>query len=147
MRVIFLKDVKGIGRRFEEKNVSDGYATNFLIPKKLAVPASGSAAGQIKSLKESEERNKAISEEKLNENISLLSGTEIRVALKANDKGHLFASLNKEKVIELLKEKGVTINSRMIEVDYPIKETGTFEIPVSVGNKQTHFTLVVEALK
>jgi large subunit ribosomal protein L9 len=144
MKVILLKDIKGIGKRFEEKNVSDGYAINFLIPRRLAVAALSSAAGQIKSMKESEEKNKSISLEKINENISKLSGTEIHVSLKANEKGHLFASLNKEKIGELLKEKDLAIDSRNIDLEEPIKETGTFSVPVSVGNKTTHFTLVVE---
>ena len=144
MKVILLKDVKGVGKRFEEKNVSDGYAINFLIPRKLAVAALSSGAGQIKSIKESEEKNKAVSLEKMNENIGKLSGTEIKVLLKANDKGHLFASLNKEKIGELLKEKGLEIDSRNIDIEEPIKETGTFSVPVSIGGKTTHFTLVVE---
>ncbi len=144
MKVILLKDIKGVGKRFEEKNVSDGYAINFLIPRKLAVAALSSAAGQIKSIKESEEKNKAVSVEKMNENIGKLSGTEIHTSLKVNDKGHLFASLSKEKIGELLKEQGLEIDPRNIDLEEPIKETGTFSVPVSVGDKTTHFTLVVE---
>lgn len=147
MKVILLKDIKGVGKRFEEKNISDGYAINFLIPKKLAVAALSSAAGQIKSIKESEEKNRAISNEKMMENLAKLSGTEVRISLKANDKGHLFASLNKDKIGELLKDKGLEIDPKTISIDAPIKEVGTFSIPVLVGGKTTHFSLVIEANK
>jgi large subunit ribosomal protein L9 len=67
MKVILLKDIKGVGNRFDEKEVSDGYATNFLIPKKLAVPLSPASASAIKQLKEQSESKKALEEKRLNE--------------------------------------------------------------------------------
>ncbi|MDB5254337.1 MAG: ribosomal protein [Parcubacteria group bacterium] len=144
MKVIFLKDVKGVGRKYEEKNVADGYAINSLIPKKLAVPATGSAAGQIKSLKENDAKHKEAELQKLRGHIQNLSGIELVVETKANEKNHLFAALTKEKISELLlKEKGIEIEANCIKTD-PIKELGTFTIPVRVENeKETHFTLIV----
>ncbi|MDQ3089562.1 MAG: 50S ribosomal protein L9 [bacterium] len=144
MKVILLKDVKGIGRRFEEKNVSDGHAINFLIPKKLAVASGGAAAGQIKSLKEASLKSSEAKVRKNIENISKLAGTEVRLAFKANEKGHLFASLTREKLAQTLVDRGLDIPSESIILDHPIKETGTFSVPVSVDDKLTHFTLVVE---
>jgi large subunit ribosomal protein L9 len=144
MKIILLKDIKGIGKKFEEKNASDGYAINYLIPNKLAVMAGSAAAGQIKSLKEAEEKQNQVKNQKISENVSKLAGTEISVELKANEKGHLFASLSKEKIVDLLKEKGIQINSENLNTD-PIKEIGTFTIPVLVGGKETHFTLVVSS--
>lgn len=143
MKVILLKDVKGIGRRFEEKNVSDGYATNFLIPKKMAVDAFSQAARQVRAQMEAESKSKESQNQKLNENISKLSGTTIEIKLSANEKGHLFSSLTKEKVLELIKEKGIEVNQDLIILEQPIKDLGKFEIPISVGEKTTHFTLVV----
>jgi large subunit ribosomal protein L9 len=145
MKVIFLKDVKGVGRKYEEKNVADGYAINSLIPKKLAVPATGSAAGQIKSLKENDAKHKEAELQKLRGHIQNLSGIELVIETKANEKNHLFAALTKEKISEiLLKEKGIEIEPQCIKTD-PIKELGTYTIPVRVENeKETHFTLVVK---
>jgi large subunit ribosomal protein L9 len=67
MKVILLKDIKGVGKRFEEKSVSDGYATNFLIPKKIAMPLTGQSEATIKQLKEQSEAKKSEIEQKINE--------------------------------------------------------------------------------
>ena len=143
MKVILLKDMKGVGKRFEEKNVSDGYAMNLLIPRKLAVPASN--AGQVKTMIENKLVEEAAEQKRLEENLEKIGGTEIRLSLKANEKNHLFASLNAEKLSEILKkEKNIEINPDLIDLKNPIKEIGTFEIPVRVGDKQAKFTLVVE---
>jgi len=143
MKVILLKDLKGVGRRFEEKEVSDGHAMNFLIPNRLAVPAS--EAGAIKTLKENETNARKAEMQKIQENMAKISGTEIHLKLKANEKNHLFAALNAEKISDVLKkEKGILINADYIVLEYPIKQTGTFEIPIKVGSKETKFKLVVE---
>jgi large subunit ribosomal protein L9 len=144
MKVILLKDIKGVGKRFEEKSVSDGYALNMLIPKKMAVPATGASAGQIKNLKESADKHKEADVKKLEAEVAKLSETEVKIALKANEKNHLFATLTAEKISELLREKGVQISSGNIVLEKPIKETGSFSVPVSIGGKLAHFTLVVE---
>ncbi|CAN5156186.1 50S ribosomal protein L9 [soil metagenome] len=146
MKVIFLKDVKGVGRKYEEKTVADGYALNQLIPKKLAVPSTGAAAGQIKSMKENEAKHKDAEHSKLQAHIGQIAGQEIIVVTNANDKKHLFASITKEKISEILKkEKNVLIVSECIMLPQPIKELGTYEIPLKTGdNKETHFTLVVK---
>lgn len=142
MKVILLKDVKGVGRRFEEKNVSDGYAMNSLIPKKFAVPAS--EAGQVKTLKENEEKERAGEAKRIEEAVAKISGTEISLTLKANEKDHLFASLSAIKLSEILKkEKGIDIAQQYIVLKQPIKEIGKFEVPVRVGDKETKFTLEV----
>ncbi len=145
MKVVLLKDIKGVGRKFEEKNVSDGHAMNFLIPNKLAVPAN--EAGTIKALKEKEAQNREADARKIEEAAAKISGTEINLKLKANEKNHLFASLNAEKLADILKkEKGIDIDPKYIVLEYPIKQTGTFEVPVRVAEwKETKFTLRVES--
>jgi large subunit ribosomal protein L9 len=145
MKVIFLKDVKGVGRKWEEKNVADGYAQNFLIAKKLAVPATAASAAQIKNLKAQEEKSKIAHKEKENEDIHKLSGIVLTVKTKANEKGHLFEKLTSEKISKLLKqEKGISLNFEYMNLFEGIQDLGSFEIPVRVGDKLTHFTLVVE---
>ena len=67
MKVILLKDVKGVGQRFDEKDVSDGYGTNFLIPKNFAVPVSSQSRAMVKQLKEQSEAKKAVLEKEINE--------------------------------------------------------------------------------
>lgn len=147
MKIILLKDVKGIGRRFEEKNVSDGHAINFLIPKKLAVASGSGAAAQIEELKRQENAHREKEVQAVAESIARIAGMEIKVVEKANNKNHLFASLTAEKISSLLKkEKGINIPVSHISLEHPIKELGTFSIPVRVpGGKETHFTLIVES--
>ena len=67
MKVILLKDVRGVGKKFEEKNVADGYAANFLIPNRLAVPQSGQSVAQLTQLKAQEEKGRAEEEKRLEE--------------------------------------------------------------------------------
>ena len=145
MKVILLRDVKGVGRKWEEKNVADGYANNLLLPKKLAIIATGNAAKEIKTLKEQEETHKTKENETILENMVKLAGTEVIIREKANEKNHLFASISKEKLVELLeRERGISIPEDCILLDHHIKETGTHSIPVKVGQRETHFTLIVE---
>lgn len=145
MKVILLKDIKGIGKRFEEKNVSDGHARNFLIPQKLVVPANTSSAAQVRTLKEEAEKSRQKAGEVLTESITKISGTTLEVKAKANEKGHLFEKLTAEKISEILKkEKEISIEPKCFELEAPIKEIGTFEVPILVGGgKRTAFTLEV----
>lgn len=144
MKVILLKDVKGVGKRFEEREVSDGHAINYLIPKKLAVSAAGSGAAQVKALKTQEENSRALKSKKSEEEVGKLAGTEVKILVRANEKGHLFAALSAEKIAQLLREKGMEVDFTYINLFEGIREVGSYRIPVKVGEKETHFTLVVE---
>ncbi len=148
MKVILLKDVRGVGKRFEERNVAEGYATNFLIPKKLAVTAGSGAAAQVVEQKNQESKVKSQELEKLGSNIEKIAGNTVKISLKANEQGHLFVKLTKAKIAEL-----AGLEEKLIDLKDPIKETGTFSVPVLVPGgpssklgtgKETHFTLVVE---
>ena len=143
MKVILLKDIKGVGKRYEEKNVSDGYAENFLIPKKLAIPATGSAAGQIKTMKESEAKHREAEDKKLEAELSKLTNTTVEVRARANEKNSLFAALTADKISKLLKEKGIDVSAQSILVDNGIKELGSHSVKIKVGSKETNFVLEV----
>lgn len=147
MKVILLKDIKGLGRKFDEKEVSNGHALNFLIPNKLATPATGSNAGQIKSMKESAEAHKEAINKKQEENLSKLNGLEIIMKVEASEKNHLFASISKDKISEILKkEKDIDVDSNLLILSEPIKELGTFEIPLkSNSDKKFSFTLIINS--
>ncbi len=134
MKIILLKDIKGVGRKFEEKNVSDGYATNMLLPKKLAVAASGPGAKQVQELKKQEEAHKAQSEEKLQATLSQVAEKIIKLQMKANEQGHLFEKVTREKLAE-----AVGIEPSLITLEQPIKQIGTYEI--SAGKAK--FTLEI----
>ena len=145
MKVVLLKDVKKIGRKFEEKDVSSGYATNFLIPKGLAAPASSSIAKQALAQKETVQISKDQERQQTEENISKLSDTTIKIKVKANEQGHLFEKITAQKLSALVKrEVGIEINPGHFNLEAPIKETGTHEVSVSFGELETKFKLGVE---
>lgn len=145
MKIILLKDVKGVGRKFEEKEVSDGYAINHLIPQKLAVAASGPSAAQIRELKKQGDSHKMHDMEKVKAGLARLAGKSIIIKMKANDQGHLFASLNSEKIVKALKDEGIEISAEHLVLNEPIKKTGTFEVPVRVApGVETHFSLEIQ---
>jgi large subunit ribosomal protein L9 len=144
MKVILLRDVKGLGRMYEEKNVADGYAGNFLIPKRLAVAASGAAAAQIKNVKENDTKHREAEEQHLSEEIQKIAGKDISIKEKVNEKGHLFRKLTREKISEILKSRGHNIPDDLIILEEPIKEAGTHVIRIKVGDKEAHFNLVIE---
>ena len=145
MKVILLKDVKGVGRKFEEKSVADGYADNFLIPRKLAVALTGQSASMVKALKEQGEMSKVKEGQKLSESLEKIAQKTITIKMNANEKGHLFSGLNADKLSKALKGEGIELRAEHIELDEPIKEIGTFSVPISVGNgAKTSFTLSVE---
>lgn len=152
MKVILLKDIKGVGRKFEEKNVADGYALNKLIPQKLAMPVEGPGAGSVKMLKEQEAKAREKRGIVLSESLSKIAGTIITLKMKANDKNHLFASITAPKLSTLLKNEGIELEANSIMLEEPIKEIGTFTVPISVDpstslrtgkGKESSFTLVV----
>ena len=146
MKIILLKDIKGVGRRFDEKNVSDGHALNFLIPNKMAVSATANTAAQIKQLKDRENQKIEGYNKKLQDNLTKLKGLELVIKTNANEKNHLFAALTKEKISEsLLKEKGIEVPAEFIILENPIKELGAFEIFVKAENIQQMFVLNVVA--
>ena len=147
MKIILLKDVKGVGKRFDEKDVANGYALNFLIPKKLAVSLAGTSANAIKVLKDQIEQGKAKEEASLNESIQKISDTTLAVTLKANEQGHLFSAITRDKLCKMLEEKGIHIDSNLINLSGPIKSLGNFLIPIILkGGKETHFNLEITAL-
>lgn len=140
MKVILLKDVKGVGRRFEEKSVADGYALNMLLPKKLAVVAGSASAAQVAELKRQGEAQRAKEGERLHAIVSKLSGQTLTMKIAANDQGHLFQKVTREKVAEL-----AGLDEDCVGIEMPIKQTGTYEVPVEVGDgKKTSFTLIIE---
>lgn len=144
MKVIMLRDVKGVGRRFEEREVSPGYAANFLFPKKLAVQAGSQSAKQVAELKRQGDDKKEKERSKISESLKKLSHQTLTLKLKSNKQGNLFASINQEKLAKALKDAGYDIDASSLILKEPIKKTGTYEIPVFLSEEaETRFTLEV----
>ncbi len=130
MKVILLQDVDKVGKKFQVKTVSDGYAKNFLFPKNLAKPATPEA---LKWLEMQEEIGRKKAEEHLQETekiASSIDGAEVIVPVKVGDEGQLFESVNAQKIAEKLKELGVEIKKSQIILEEPIKELGEYPVKV-----------------
>ncbi len=112
MKIILLKDIKNVGKKYETKEVSDGFAMNSLIPRSLALAASASALKKMEAIKAQDMSTKSGREEVLSKNLEAIEGLTITKTGKANQKGHLFASIHKEDIVdELCKQSGLKIEA------------------------------------
>jgi len=146
MKVILLKDVVKIGRKYDVKDVSPGHASNFLIPRGLAEIATESNMKKVATIRAQDEVEHKIKEDLLLKNIADIEGVHVEVTEKANDKGHLFAGLHKEEIAKLIqKQTRLQILPTHIVLDKPIKTVGEHQIEVEVQNKKVHFTLTIKA--
>ena len=137
MKVILLDDVAKVGRRGEVRDVSDGYARNYLIPKKLALSAS---AGNLKNLDTIKRQQDAKAmrirgdAESLRARVEALAYEERR---QASEEGKLFGSVTSQDVAEFLEKQGVKIERRRIHLDEPIKTLGEHTVPVRIHSDDT----------
>ncbi len=145
MKVILLKDVAKIGKKFDIKNVADGYALNFLIPKKLAILATKEAVSKIEESKKLQTAEKNIQAELLLKNLETLASSNVVIKSKANEKGHLFAGVDKKELIaEIKKQVRLDIPEDLIELEKPIKEVGDHKIKMSFEKKKFEMTVKIE---
>lgn len=147
MKIVFLKDVPGVGKKYEVKNVADGYAVNFLIPRKLAEAGTVAMVARAEQMGKIAETEKKIQANLIEKNLDSLSGAVITIAEKANEKGHLFSGIHKEAIAtELKKQKGIDVLPEFIDLAHPIKAVGENQIPVKFKDKTVSFTLIVASL-
>jgi len=131
MRVILLEDIDKLGKKHDVKEVKDGYARNFLIPKGLVKIATKKDLERVEN-KKKEEMEKTEEELKnIQELASKLDGVEVIISVKTGEEGQLFESINQQKIVDKLKELGFSVKKSQIVLKDPIKELGEF--PVKVG--------------
>ncbi|MCE9549160.1 50S ribosomal protein L9 [Candidatus Nomurabacteria bacterium] len=147
MKVIFLQDVPRVGRKHDIKEVNDGYAMNFLLPRKLATMATPKAVAELELRKKEIVVEREVQENLLLKYLEELKGKVITIKSKADEKGHLFSGIHKKEIAEVMKtEHRADIGEEFIILEKPIKEIGEFEIPIQVKNKKSSFKLVVERI-
>lgn len=148
MKVIFLKDVPRVGRKYEIKNVAEGYALNMLIPRGLAKQATPQIVSQIEKEKANDLTGKKIQEELLLKNLEIINSLSIELKEKANEKGHLFAGVTKDRIFdELTKATRLSLNIDSIKLDKPLKEVGAHKIAVEAMGKKAEFVVNISATK
>ncbi len=145
MKVLFLKDVKGTAKAGEVKDVSEGFARNFLLPKSLAVPAS---AGALKNVAYQKQISQAKVVRIRNENETLaarLSGTRVSFKVKVGEQYRMYGSVTSADVAaEVEKAIGQSIDKHKVLLDEPIKHLGVYKVPIKVGDLDPAVTVVVE---
>ena len=138
MKLILLEDVKGVGKKGDVVNKNDGYALNFLIPKKLAVEATKSNINDLELKKKADERRKKEEYEEAKELGEKLKYKIVKVSVKAGENGKVFGSVtNKEISAALLQQTGIDIDKKKITFNDPIKMVGRRTVKVKLHPKVT----------
>lgn len=145
MKVILIKDVKGMGRAHEEVSTSDGYALNYLIPKKLAIAATTVARKEAELRRKQAVDTKAVDAALLTQNIAALAEAHIVIKAKANDKGHLYDAVKESDIVRAAQEAHIDLPEEVIKLEKPFKEVGTFDVPVASGETFGKFSITIEA--
>ena len=135
---ILLKDVDGVGAKGTVIDVSKGYLRNFLVPRKLAAPATKGAVQAAAQRAAAEERAQRDAISRAHDHADLLNKTVLTLAEKAGDDGRLFGSVTTQDIADAIREaRGITIDKRHIHLDEPIKQIGTFQVQVEVASGVT----------
>ena len=138
MKVILLKDVKGTGKKGEVKEVSDGYARNFLIKKGVAVEASQTNMKELDEKEKSKERKALIEYEEAVLLGKQMEEINIQIEVKAGEGGRLFGSITSKEIAEQLKkQKNLDIDKRKIRMDEPIRTLGSTFVEIKLHQKVT----------
>lgn len=147
MQVIFLKDVRGVGRAHEIKNVADGYAINFLFKQKLAEPATPEKIKAIEAQQQAHEAEVAKQEEELTRKVLSLRGKKVVLKARATEKGGLFKAVAAKDIMKAIKdEHGVELPESAFTFPEHIKTIGEHQVLASSKTQKAEITVgIVEA--
>ncbi len=145
MKVILTKDVTTLGKSGEMKTVTDGYATNYLIPRQLAVPAAGGAfrawQHDIASREEKRVRERADAEIAA----TRIASTTLTMGVKVGEGGKLYGSITAKDIADALGRRGIVVDRHKVELPEPLKTLGTYKVAIKVYAGMTpEVTIVVE---
>ena len=135
---ILLKDVEALGEKGEVIDVSKGYLRNYLIPRKLAQPATKGAIQAAQRRAAAEERAAKEAAGRAQENADLLNKTVLTISQQAGDDGRLFGSVTTQDIADAIREaRGIAVDRRKIHLEEPIKHVGTYVVVVEVSDRVT----------
>ena len=149
MKVILLEDIKGVGKKGTVYNAAEGYARNYLFPRKLAIEANKANMNELE-LKRKAESNRAQKERDAADKLgSLIREATVVVKVKAGEKGKLFGSVTNREIAQALYEQtDISIDKKKITLSEPIKTTGNFTVDVKLHSNVTEkLTIIVSALE
>lgn len=143
MKVILLKEAPKLGHIGDVKEVNDGYARNFLIPRGLADIATKHGLNVKEAQKRKLERTKASEEKSKEKEASKIDGKKFAILAKADEKGTLYAGLNKQAIIDEINLKGYKIGPNELVLKNTIKNLGNFELELKIAGKKAKITLEI----
>lgn len=146
MRVVFLDDVDGVARAGEIKNVADGYARNFLLPRKLAAAASTATVQQADARARALAKEQEKTDEAARAVAESLGGAAIVLKARVGEQGRLFGSVTASDIADAINAKaGSNVDHRQVMLEQPIKEAGSYEIEVGLTrNVRANITVEVQ---
>ena len=137
-QAILLKEVENLGAAGEAVDVSSGYLRNYLIPRKLAQPATKGALEEAQRRREAAERAAREAEERAAETAALLSKTVLTITHRAGEDGKLYGSVTTKEIAEAIAEaRSIKVDRKKIRLDQPIHETGTYLVEIEVAGGET----------
>lgn len=138
MKVILLEDVKALGKKGDIVNVSDGYARNAILPKKLGVEATSKNLNDLKLQNQHADKVAAENLEHAKELAGIVAEKKVVVKIKAGEGGKIFGSVSTKEIAQAAKEQaGLELDKKKMVLSDPIKALGTYEIPVKLHPKVT----------
>lgn len=133
MKVILLDNIKGVGKKDEVINASDGYARNFLFPKKLALEANAENMSKLKAKQASNQYKKSVEKEEAQKVAQKLNGILLKIAVKTGENGKIFGSITAKEIADNLKEQyKIEVDKKKIELKEPIKTLGSFNVSIKL---------------
>ena len=145
MKVILTTDVEKLGKSGELKEVAEGYARNFLLARKLAVPATGGAYRAWQHDIASREDKRKREREEAEIAATRIASTTLTMGVKVGEGGKLYGSINNQDIAEALGRRGITVDKHKIDLEQPIKSLGTYKVAIKVYSGMTpEVTIVVE---
>ncbi len=133
MKVILLDNIKGVGKKDEVINASDGYARNFLFPRKLAVEANAENMSKLKNKQDSVQHKKNVEKEKAEDIAKKLKDITVNIKVKAGDNGRIFGGVTSKEISENLKQQfKIDIDKKKIVLNETIKNIGVFNVSVKL---------------
>jgi large subunit ribosomal protein L9 len=137
-QAILTQDVDSLGEKGDVVDVSPGYLRNFLVPRKLAQPATAGSIADATRRKEAAEKAVREASEKAQENAALLSKTVLTITHPAGDDGRLFGSVTSQEIVDAIRQaRGLRLDRRKVQLDEPIKTTGSHMVTVEVHDGVT----------
>jgi large subunit ribosomal protein L9 len=133
MKIILLSDINKLGCTGDVLNVKDGFARNFLLPRKFAVVATPANLKQLSKIKERALNDKEIRMQQLRAEAEKINQAELLFVRKVDEHGHLYGSVSESDLVHALAEKGINVNRSMIEMEHHLKDLGAFTVTVSLA--------------